>query len=301
MSIIIPDKHAYQPSSESLTKWLSTRKGDLNEGNLNVGGVTMPRYFSDVGYSKDQFWFIMAILGEVSILGLTLYYGAMKGGTFFLFATITVIMFIFCDFFFAYKLHRNKGDKCKLASAKLQLGDDDAAEMAKLRQRLNQGKIEDYLYQTGIIIIALFKVIGIMLLGISNELILYIPFAIIYFIVAYIHLQHTGYFFAYVAANNAIRKKDYNEFAKGELCQARITREMVSTIEPLRNLPVKHNPHEIVIDKEILENGGDEKHYVIVAKGVLTDEDIISLINGQTNENKIRLFKACRRLQMGNY
>ena len=292
--MFIPDKTFFQPSSQTLSKWLATRKGDIV-----VGRIPMPRYFSDVGNSKDQFWFIIAIIGELLGLGTALAGGMRSGGTFLIFAAISIIMFIFCDFFFAYKLHRNKENVCRLSSMQLLIDDNEAADLAKIRQQLNKGKFADFMYQAGIIIIALVKVVGIVLLGVFNELIVYVPFAIIYFIVAYIHIQHTGYYFAYRGVENAM-DRDYNEFINGEN-KAQEIRERVSTTKPLVDLPIKHNPHQIAEDHELIEEEEKGSTYVIIAKGVLNDEDIVSLIAGQSDENKITLFKACRKLQLGNY
>ena len=259
----------------------------------------MPRFFSDLGNSSDSLWFMVAIIGELIGLGTTVYGGARSGGTFLIFATLAIIMFIFCDFFFAVKLHRNKGNQCKIDSLEMLNDADDTDAVAKL-DGLNlakkKGKFADLLYQTGIILIAIIKVIGIVLLGVFNNLILYVPFAVVYLIVAYVHLNHTGYYFAYLATENAI-KKDHRAFADGGLknkksgLEVKEKRQTTSTSTPLK-MPIQYTPHKIVPD------GENNLTYIIHAKGVLTDDDIMGLVDGQSNENAIALFKACRRLQL---
>ena len=108
----IPDKSDFQPSAETLKKWLSTRKP-----TLNVGGVTMPGFFSDTGNSSDTGWFYVALFGELVGLLATLYGGMKSGGIFLILAALAILMFIFCDFFFAVKLHRKKAKECECLQA----------------------------------------------------------------------------------------------------------------------------------------------------------------------------------------
>jgi hypothetical protein len=282
----IPDKSDFMPSREALAKWLSTRKS-----NLNVGGVLMPQFFSDNGNSSDSNWFIIACIGELLGFGTTIYGGMRSGGIFMIFATLCIIMFIFCDFFFAIKLHRNKARNCMIETYKLQL--NDSQSILWYDNQINKtGRFTDFMLQTGIILIGFFKVVGIVLLGVFNNLVLYVPFAIIYFIVAYVHLKHTGYWFAYKATENNIHK-DYNNFSKGINKAIEKNSPPVITTSPLNNMPVKYNPHEIIKNPE----SSDENNYIIKYKGVLTDEDIQNLIAGQTDLNKITLFKAARKIQ----
>lgn len=282
----IPNKEHFQPSNQTWTKWLSTRKSDIY-----VGRVPMPRLFSDTGNSTDRGWFIIALIGEFLGLAVTVYGGIRSGGIFLILATLSIIMFIFCDFFFAVKLHRNEGKKCKIRSLKLLT--DVPNDLERFDIELREGKFADFLYQTGIILIAIIKVIGIILLGVFNNLILYIPFAIIYFIVSYVHLNHTGFYFAYTSTENAINK-EHKKFAYGNF-KAQEIQELVSTKLPLTGFPIKYTPHEIIEkDKEKME-------YAIITKGILTDDDIVHLIAGQVDENKISLFKTCRSFQIANF
>jgi hypothetical protein len=66
----------------------------------------------------------------------------------------------------------------------------------------------------------------------------------------------------------------------------------------LRNIPIKYNPHEIIYDPDPKQSKDGEYYYVVKTKGVLTDNDIVNLITGQTDGNKMLLFKKCRQLQL---
>jgi hypothetical protein len=197
--MLIKDKSDFQPSTESLEKWLSTRKS-----SINVGGVSMPQFFSDTGNSADSAWFYIACIGELVGLVVTIWGGIKNGGIFLIFATLSIVMFVFCDFFFAILLHRKKATICKTQTLILLKDDSKKSSLAKLDLDLKKGQFSDFLLVAGIILFALFKVIGVVLLGVFNNLILYLPIAIVYFIVAYIHIMHTGYYFAFRSTQNLL-------------------------------------------------------------------------------------------------
>ncbi len=284
----IKDKSDFQPSSQTLRKWLGTRKPDLT-----IAGMNVPGFLGDSGNSTDTTWFWVAVLGEIAGLVATMYGGVRGGGEFLIVALLGVLMFIFCDFFFASKLHRNEGKKCTLKTEKFLLDDSNTAKIGMMEIELQKGGVTDFILKAAIILIALIKVAAIVLLGVFNSLMLYIPFMIIFLIVAYVHIRHTGYYFAYYLTQKAIDKerRQYN----GKVFEAIDAEQMVETPLPLRNLPIRHSPHEIVANPD-----KDGNHYIIRAKGVLTDNDIICLINKQEEANKIPLAKACRRFQLGN-
>jgi hypothetical protein len=172
------------------------------------------------------------------------------------------------------------------------MDDSRRSELLALQQQLDNGKFADFFYQFCIIFIAIIKVFGIILLEVFNNFILYMPFAVIYLIVAYVHLKHTGYYFAYTGTESAIAK-EYKKFAHDGY-KAKIHSQPIETKTPIRNTPIKHNPHEIIQD------GQKPNNYLLKTKGILTDDDIINLISGQDDDNKIALFKACRKHQMEN-
>ncbi len=282
----IPNKQEIHPCADTLKTWLAARKPEHT-----VARLSFPGFFSDTDHSKDANWFYFAVFGELAGLFMTIYGGLRSGGIFALIAILLVVTFIICDIAFAKLLHRLEGERCKLRSLKLVAKSDSVTEQLKIEDKLKRGETIDLILKTLIFLIALIKVFGIIILGIFNILSLYIPFAIIFILVAYVHIKHTGYFLAYRSAENSIAA-DYDVFRKGTHYKSLNTSEPVITPSPLGNLPIKHNPHEIVITNEL------GKEYMINAVGVLTDEEILGLISGQQDPNKIELFKACRKLQL---
>jgi hypothetical protein len=285
----IPFKTDFQPTNQTLRKWLSTRKTPIN-----FNGIQIPAYFSDTGNSADSNWFWIAVLGEVTGIIMTVYGGFSNGGVFIWLAMIGILAFVFCDFFFAVLLHRKKGVECELKSRRFILGDSNKTEIVKIQKELEKGKILDFFLEVGIIVIGLFKTLAIVLLGVFNSITLYIPFLIIYLIVSYIHLKHTGYFFAYLSTEKGIHD-DFEKFADGE----NLAKKSIHPIsfKALLNGYMKHGSHEIEFYKE--ENGVFK--YNININGVLTDEDIIFLLNSQNQSDKLILFKEMRNIQLSNF
>jgi hypothetical protein len=287
----IPDKTDFQPSAETLKSWLATRKP-----TISVGGFTVPGFFIDNGNSGDTTWIIIAVFGELLGLAATIYGGMKSGGLFMVLAILAVVLFIVLDVVFAKWLHRNEADKCILESKKLLKDDNAKKDIADLNNKLDKGKFADFMFQTGIILIAVLKVFGIVILGLFNHISLYLPFAIIFIIVAYVHIKHTGYWLAYRTTEKKI-SKEYKQFANGQF-EARNAEQPVATNSELRNIPIKYNPHEIIYDPDPKQSKDGEYYYVVKTKGVLTDNDIVNLITGQTDGNKMLLFKKCRQLQL---
>lgn len=290
----IPDKADFQPSAETMMQWLATRKP-----TLMVGGASFPAFFDDTGNSSDTSWVWLAAFGEIVGLITTIYGGFKNGGIFLFLSGLAIVMFIILDVVFAKWLHRNKAAQCMGESRKLIVSDrsyegsDRASELAGIQYDLNKGKGVDFFLITGIILIALFKIVGIIVLGVFNNLVLYAPFAILYLIVAYIHIYHTGYYIAYRSTEKRIWK-DHRQFSNKNGFTANDPVERFETKGQLDDVPIKHTPHEIVKD----ESRAEGFHYMIKTKGVLTDDDIVNLVSGQDSDNRIAVFKACRKLQV---
>lgn len=282
----IPDKSEFQPSDEALNKWLATRKP-----TLRVGGVLMPGFFSDIGNSGDTGWFTVGLIGELAGLIVTVWGGINSGGIILVFAIIAIVMFVFLDYVCAVKLHRNKALECRLLSESL-LTTENVRTSVRLDNERREGRFVDFLLGTAIIVIALFKTVGVVFLGLFNNLILYVPFAVLYLIVAYVHIRYTGYYFAYRSTERAI-EREHHAFGSGDQFAAKRINERFATPTALTGIPIKHNPHSI-------ENNGGANEYVIKTTGVLTDDDILGLIAGQDDTSKIALFKAARKLQLEN-
>ncbi len=282
----IPHKGEFQPSSDSLKAWLATRKPEHN-----VAGTTYPGFFSDTDFSKDAAWFYFAFIGELVGLGMTIYGGAQSGGLFFVIAVVIVTSFIICDFAFAKLLHKREALKCELRSRKMVT---DTQTVYKIEEELKQGKLVEFILKTCIILIALIKVFGIILLGVFNAFTLYIPFAIIFILIAYVHINHTGYYFAYRNAENSILN-DCDLFRREGHYKALSINHPFDVDTRLEQMPIKYHPHEIIENMETTDN---LKDYKIKALGVLADDEIYGLMASQNEGNQIKIFKACRRAQL---
>lgn len=282
----IPDKTHFQPGSESLKKWLSTRKP-----TLEVSGLAFPGFFSEHKISRDTTMFWIAF--TIEVLGLSLItFGGLKSKDFMAYAISSAILFFFLDIFFALKLHRNKGEICLLNSKKLLIDEYQKKDLKNIEDNINDGKISDVLLKLGIIFIALLKTFAIVLLGVFNHPMIYIIFLLLFILVAYIHINHTGYYWLFETTKKSI-KRDYDKFGDGQFA-AKTPYQDLHTPTALKKIPVKHNPHEINLLSE------ENNEYRISTIGILTDSDIINLITGQEDANKIALFKACRKLQIEN-
>ena len=288
----IPDKSHFQPNKDSLESWLATRKP-----SHNINGVSLPGLFNDDGNSNDTSWVIAAGAGELLGVGLTIYCGINYGGVFLIISLMLVALMIYLDIFAAKKLHRNEGKKTLLKSNKM--FQSDVSDLRKIEDDINSGKSWDFVYKLIIILIAIIKVIALVLLGVFSNLALYLPIMAIFFIVAYIHINHTGFWFAYRNTQKSI-DNDYKQFSGGKNI-AEIAEINFETKEELNGVPITYNPHEIILQKNADNNNGVYV-YTIKAKGVLTDDDIMSLITtkAQSSSNEIPLFKQCRNLQLKN-
>jgi hypothetical protein len=126
-----------------------------------------------------------------------------------------------------------------------------------------------------------------------TSIILYVPVLVIYLIVAYVHTNHTGYWWAYRKTDRHFNK-DHDQI---KAHPARTRSATIETVQPLAGVPLKHTPHVIGAANA---GASGKSEYTITATGVLTDDDIQMLIlqNAQTEQNRANLFKACRQLQL---
>lgn len=282
----IPMKDSFEPSSNTLRKWLGTRKP-----TYTISGAQFPGFFSDPGNSMDTFWVSIAFGTE--ILGLSLaIYGALNRDTSTLLFTIAAALFlIVIDFVFALLLHKDVAIKCKLKTQLILLSDSNSVERVNITNELAKGGFLKFLLGIALFIVAVVKIFGITMLGIFSNMAIYFPVYGLFLITGYIHFSKTWYFVSYQLTQNAIND-DHKKFGDGHN-KAIIRKEIVKTPSPLRSTPINHFPHKI-------EKTGSENEYMIETTGILLDEEIMSLIQGQDDFNRIVLFKACRKLQSDN-
>ena len=294
----IPDRFEFEPDRDALSRWLYTRKAQ-------IGSKKRPGFYSTLNYATDQFWFLIALIAEFIGVFVLIYSGFALGDN--LFAAIAVvgaIALLLVDIFLAYKLHRNHGEKCFLKN-QIVLMEDRKNEGLTLK-RISSGKGMDFFYSFLIILIALIKLAGIVLLGTFNHIALYIFFAFMFFIIAYVHINHTGYWIYEWSTARAFKRQHGNWMTKGGSDLRNDARErrrpfsspVLLNVDP-DSKKLFSNLHHIKLLGE-RENGEETKEYQyeLCTKGILIDEDIDVFLNGQNNEQRSLIVSECHRVQV---
>ncbi|WP_298356717.1 hypothetical protein [Runella sp.] len=289
---LIPNRANFEPTQNSLSKWLGTRKSKIQISNSSIHGL-----YSDFNFSEDARWFWIGIIGELAGI-LLIFIGAAKKGSFFVgVAMVLAIAFVFCDIFFANRLHRNVAKRCWIDSMLDIIGTSNPIRTQELTLKKEEGKNLDLLLKAAIILIGVIKIVGVVALGTIKSAGFYVPVLIMYGLVCYVHLLHTGYYLIY-SRTEKLFKQDYVNFAQGQNT-ARSLSHPFETQSELVNIPIRIG--DIVeIDKD--PNNSDKNHfkYILKTKGILIDEDIALLMAGQQPQNRDRLAYECRYHQITN-
>lgn len=293
----IPNRFHFQPDRNALAAWLATRKA-----NLQIGTVSIPGFYADHKFTDDQAWYFGAVSGELVGAFLTVLGGIRKGGPFLIGAVILVLMFVSCDIFFAIKLHRNAAKKCYLRNQLYLTGDADPQFRRNLEIQYEDGQLVDFVLKIAIVLIALIKLAAIVLLGIFNNLLAYAPIGVLYLFVSYVHIYHTGYWWAYWRTARMFNHQ-YKMYGKnnGQHVALSLQHPFLSGFK-LKNMPIKVGDIAIVEDKEPTtgHHPDNQYAYVIQTKGVLLDDDIHLLMSGQEAQQKQLIAYECRRHQLEN-
>jgi hypothetical protein len=131
----IQNRLNFEPSTNSLTKWLGTKKPGFTAGN----NMPMPGFFVDDATDTDTRYFWIAIAIEI-IGGIITIIGGAKKSSFFLFISVVgVLLAIILDIFFANKLHANVPKKTYLKSL-LTNSNLNPTQRANISMQMNEGK-----------------------------------------------------------------------------------------------------------------------------------------------------------------
>jgi hypothetical protein len=294
----------FKPSSEYIELFLSTRKTP----RVLPYGFTMPGYFHTDHYKRDKNWFNLAIFIELLAFFLTVNGGYSRGGEWGFIAILTALFFIVFDIVGAQLLHNKVSKKCRYLNLAVIEKDPIAAEgFIKEAKAVNGKQILGYCL---IIFSAFLKYFALFLLG-SFKLSILSIIILLYLIVIYIHIYHTGYFFAEFKRIQTL-KKEQNLFRKELMLKAQglsiESQFQASTIIGqnsiggfLRlNLPeghVSYDGHKLI--ETII--GPDLYSYRLETKGLLTDEQIISFTQNQNEEQCKFILNLCIAHQINNY
>lgn len=300
----IKNRFEFEPNSDARKTWLGTRKAPFPVGNFSL-----PGFYHTIDYEKDSNWVMGAAAIEAVAIALTLYGGISKGGIYLLGAITAVILFVVFDIVGANFFHRNNADKCALEN-KILITDDIGAK----------GGLRDDLKKTGrgfkiagvlmIVFSSILKIFSILLLGKFN-IIFYIILALLYIIVIYIHIVHTGYYLA-ERATEKIFNKQHKKWAKDKMDVNDGKMETVQyTIRAPQPVSIFKAEIELNIDKsfkvgEHCINYKDKEIiggktffiYEIKTNGILIDDDIRSFLSGQTAVQSGIIAIACLKHQI---
>lgn len=312
----IPHKYRFMPNETAQQQWFATRKSPRT-----FGTQTLPGLFQTVGYGADIAWVVFALCVELCAVVLTVWGGYLKGGNFLVIAIVVVVLFVVFDFVGAIFHHRPVGKRCLIRNH-IQY-ESDPVEIGSLQKKLKSAYKTYRVFGVALIILSGLLKIGAMLVLGYLDTIFYLIMGALYLLVIYIHLNHTGYFLAEWRVSRLFKKqyREWEDCKTKKLGQqaniecphdAKIKTEVFTTSIKLRDtekiyydspdsLP-EQNGHRIVFLKEEVDKKGDKIYfYEFVVHGLLIDNDIEELINGQGPEQAGAIALACLKHQLSNH
>lgn len=301
----IPDPHRFEPDKNALTLWLYTRKADKSYGMNDT-----PGFFSTHEFPKDQGFFIAALVLEIVGVTLLIYNGFSLGDSLFaLIATIGALGMFIGDLLLAYFLHRNHQRKCLARNEKKV--SNNSGRNAIIEDELKSGKVADALIIIGILLIAIVKLLGIVLLGTFDHVAIYVALLIMFSFIVYVHVRHTGYFIYGWLTRKAFDKQ-LAQLNRGDAKFATNPKNphthyfesdvnLFDGVEGNAEIVANHN-HKIVP----APRKEDMKHkygYNIKSIGILTDRDVSSFTQRNSfNADQITVIaRECLKLQIRQY
>jgi len=323
---IIQNPEDFQPSEESRKKWLSTRKNPQP-----IGIINFPGYYKTDGYSSDKYWFLLAFGVEIVALIVTIIGGFSKSTGFGIVAVIIVILFVLFDFLGARLVHKFVGEIQKIKNQILIENDPTKIEGHYLNIKKYKTDFSKYLGVFLIILSSLLKVFSIYILISRFPLSLVYIMVISYLLVIYIHIKHTGYWYAEFILRRSFRK-EYEKYAVGKVAGNIDTNNIASSKKMPFTTNIKLNfedvicsgPHKITFENSNLvshgssvfmyspNNNGEAKvesfdkqegqfyNYMIQTIGTLTDENIGGFTHGQNTGQSSVIALACLNFQIQN-
>jgi len=294
----------FMPSSEYRESYRATRKLP----RVFPAGFAMPGYFHTDSYTKDKNWFGLAIFIELLAFYLTITGGLNRGGEWGYIALLTAIFFIVLDIVGAQMLHNRASEKTKFLSLATVTRDPIAAEgFQKEANKINGRQI------IGVILIifsAFLKYFALFLLG-SFRLTILSVIVLLYLIVIYVHLYHSGFFFAEFKRKNLLSKEhnlfreEQMQIAQGKPIQAKFQAQTIigGNSEPsnLRlntsNGIIRHDGHELI--ETISQNG--LYSYTMKTKGILNDDQIVAFTQNQNDEQCKFILNLCISHQITHF
>lgn len=291
----------FKPSQESLLQWLKTRKNDTSY---------KPGFFSTNEYSKDQSWTIIAILIEIAALVFTLYGGWAKyqsNGKIGALITTGVIVFLFIAFDVIGVLLHSNDKKNKVINKNKLILVKSPVPRQQLINEIESNTPREIIGVFLFIISALLKISAITFIGVSGRgsIPLVLILTLFYLVVVYIHTFHTGFWLSEIKRRKLF-KKDYKQWTTDtrnnvpsnfEVTSASVTQFM--SMVPMENDFFQNGRQSIrFINRKEQENGAVEFNYELESKGILWDDDIVSIQQFFNHQFRMPLLEACTEMQL---
>jgi len=296
-----PQPQDFIPSQENLIQWLNTRKNDTS---------FKPGFFSTNEYSKDQSWAIIAFLIEIAALSFTLYGGWSKfliNGKIGTLVTAGVIVFLFIAFdIIGVLLHSSDRKKKVINKNKLILAKNPVYRQELIDQIESKTPREI----TGVFLFtisALLKIFAITQFVVSGKgsIPLVLILTLFYLVVVYIHSFHTGFWLSEVKRRRML-KMDYkiwtvdnknNVPSNYQVLYPSVTQ--FTSMVPMDKEHFQNGRQAIkFINKNELPSGAVEFIYELESRGVLWDDDIVSLQTFCSHQFRTPLLEACTEMQL---
>ncbi|MBI5214738.1 MAG: hypothetical protein HY960_03190 [Ignavibacteriae bacterium] len=304
----------FEPSRDAKLEWLGTRKEEMP---IAGAGIKLPGLFSTSKKDRDQILLILIIMGELFGAWRILEEGGMLA------VQVLVPLAIVADIIFAILLHRKEAERCR---ARNELADleflgpkiddkdvdpNDPAQRSRqieiTRQRikmaLEKGKILDNVFITFIILIAIGKTLGFMLLYEDFDVNV-IAMAVIYITVAVGHIKITGFWYKEMYTTYKVIR-DYKRFTSsgGKTYGVRSYKTLIKVKKELKLVPYQvrtfHYLEKVENDEGEIKEKKMENVYMFKSQGMLTDEDLHAFISIQPEvEQKSVLAKYGLRHQL---
>jgi len=301
--IEIPDSHRFEPDGNALEMWLYTRKAKKEWGNNKF-----PGFFSTFNFPTDQVFFTIALILEIIGIGLIISNGLSEnsGPQLAIIAIIVAIALVFFDFGLAYLLHKNHATKCyglnKLAVS------SNPSEIANINEDLKKGKIINVVCIFLLVFLAIFKVGGIVALSTFDHIVIYVALVMMFSIIVYIHIYHTGYFIYGVITKRAF-KRQLNKLNRGDdsykaKASSYFFESDINIFDGFDDQSeiIANDRHKITKIERKRESSKKNFGYELRSIGILEDRDITSFINKPFNsEQKGLIMSECRKFQLDQY
>jgi hypothetical protein len=304
----IRDRHYFLPDENFTKDWLSTRK----PGYTVATNTHRPGAFETSSFEKDRAWFFFGAIIEILAISITVLGGINKGEIYLIAAVVAVIFFVILDYFGAKLHHRRQAAILRLQNEKVVTDSVSHPEI----DRLIQSKKGTVILGLVLILISAFLKLVALFFITTLPIIFYAIFSLLYILVVYIHLKHTGFYFAEIAASKTLSKQ-HQAFA-----QSYLQFQQAGEIDPTVLRYVKQKIGVSVVfdtdvsitfdDGDVITFGEDylskgephklekigEGKYKLTAHGLLIDKDIKNLCSGQDPKAQDVLSKKAITLQL---